>query len=286
MKIFKYKYLYAFIILSIVFTMYTFSLFAKYVFPNILYQRTSNIHRTPNYYNWKYEDVIVSVGREKTHGWYIPHEGSKGVVLFSHGNAGNIADRLESVNIFRKLGLSVLVYDYGGYGKSSGKSSEERCCNDALSMWEYLINKKGYSPKNIVLFGRSLGGAVTADLATKVSCAGVILESTFLSTVDVARDLFSWFPERFARGNEFYTKRKIRNIKVPVLVIHSPQDTVVKYYHGKKIFELLECEKEFLEIMGDHNEGFIITGDKYLNGLKTFIEKVLNSTSPEDTITQ
>lgn len=266
--------------------MYTFSLFAKYIFPNILYQRTSYIYRTPNYYNWKYEDVFVPVRKEKTHGWYIPVEGSKGVILFSHGNAGNIADRLESVGIFRKLGLSVLVYDYGGYGKSTGKPSEERCCNDALAMWEYLINEKGYSPKNIVLFGRSLGGAVTANLATKVNCAGVILESTFLSTVDVAKDTFSWFPERFARGNEFYTKKIIKNIKVPVLVVHSPQDTVIRYYHGKKIYEMLECEKEFLEIIGDHNEGFIITGDKYLNGLKTFIEKVLNSTSPEDTTTQ
>ncbi len=286
MKLFKYKYLYLFIILFIVFMMYKFSLFAKYIFPNILYQRTDYIYRTPDYYNWKYEDVFVAVGKEKTHGWYIPIEGSKGVVLFSHGNAGNIADRLESVEIFRKLGLSVLVYDYGGYGKSMGKPSEERCCNDALAIWKYLLNEKGYSPKDIILFGRSLGGAVTADLSTKVNPAGVILESTFLSTVDVAKDVFSWFPERFARGNEFYTKKKIKSIKVPVLVIHSPQDTVIKYYHGKKIYEMLECEKEFLEIIGDHNEGFIITGDRYFNGLKNFIEKVLNSTPSEGSITQ
>ncbi|HOK09286.1 MAG TPA: alpha/beta hydrolase [Candidatus Hydrogenedens sp.] len=257
--------------------MYTFSLFAKYIFPNILYQRTSYIYRTPAYYNWKYEDIFATVDKGKTHGWYIPVEGSKGIVLFSHGNAGNIADRLESVGIFRKLGLSVLVYDYGGYGQSTGKPSEERCCNDALAMWRYLIEKKGYSPRNIILFGRSLGGAVTADLATKVGCAGVILESTFLSTIDVAKDVFSWFPERFAKRNEFCTKKKVKNIKSPVLVIHSPQDTIIKYYHGKKIFELLECEKEFLEITGDHNEGFIITGDKYINGLKNFVEKVLNS---------
>jgi len=276
MKIDKYKYLCIIIILFIVITMFSFSLFAKYIFPNLLYQRTSSIYRTPDYYQWKYEDVMVQVDKEQTHGWYIPYEESKGVILFSHGNAGNIADRLESVGIFRKLGLSVLVYDYGGYGKSTGKPSEERCCKDALSMWTYLTGTKGYSPKNIVLFGRSLGGAVTADLATKVECAGVILESTFLSTIDVARDIFSWFPERFAKGNEFYTKKKLKKIKSPVLVIHSPQDTLIKYYHGQKIFELLECEKEFLEIIGDHNEGFIITGDKYINGLKNFIEGVLN----------
>jgi len=257
--------------------MCSFSLFAKYVFPGILYQRTSLVYRTPEFYQWKYEDVFVTVDGYKTHGWYIPCEEAKGVVLFSHGNAGNIADRLESVGIFRKLRLDVLVYDYGGYGKSTGKPSEERCCNDALAMWQYLIKERKCSPQNIILFGRSLGGAVTADLATRVDCAGVILESTFLSTIDVARDVFSWFPERFAKRNEFYTKRKVKNIKSPVLVIHSPQDTVVKYYHGKKIFELLETEKEFLEITGDHNEGFIITGEIYINGLKRFIEKVLNN---------
>lgn len=281
MKIIKYRYLYVFLILFVGFTMISFSLFAKYIFPNILYQRTSSIYRTPDYYQWKYEDIVVQVDNEMTHGWYIPYEKSKGVILFSHGNAGNIADRLESVGIFRKLGLSVLVYDYGGYGKSTGKPSEERCCKDALAMWTYLTENKGYSQKNIVLFGRSLGGAVTADLATKIECAGVILESTFLSTVDVARDVFSWFPERFTKGNDFCTKRKLKKIKSPVLVIHSPKDTVIKYYHGQKIFDLLECEKEFLEIKGDHNEGFIITGDKYINGLKNFIDRVLNLTENE-----
>ncbi|MGC8846378.1 MAG: alpha/beta hydrolase, partial [Candidatus Hydrogenedens sp.] len=243
MKIVKYKYLCIILILSITIAMISFSLFAKYIFPNILYQKSTYIYRTPDFYQWEYEDIVVQVDKKKTHGWYIPCEESKGVVLFSHGNAGNIADRLESVGIFRKLGLSVLVYDYGGYGKSTGRPSEERCCNDALAMWKYLIGRKGYSPQNVILFGRSLGGAVTADLATKVECAGVILESTFLSTIDVAKDMFSWFPERFARGNEFYTKKKLKNIKSPVLVIHSPQDTLIKYYHGQKIFDLLECEK-------------------------------------------
>ncbi len=259
------------------------SLFAKYIFPKILYQKTSFIYRTPEFYKWDYEDIFVTVGKYKTHGWFIACENEKGIVLFSHGNAGNIADRLESVGIFRNLGLSVLVYDYGGYGKSTGKPSEERCCNDALTMWNYLLNEKKYSPDKIILFGRSLGGAVTADLATRVRPAGVILESTFLSTVDVARDVLPWFPERFARGNEFYTKRKIKNIKSPVLVIHSPQDTVIKFYHGKTIFELLECEKSFLEITGDHNEGFIISGERYINGMKDFIEKVLSKKGGIDT---
>lgn len=281
MKWDKYKYLCILLLIFILLCMLMTSLFSKYVFPKALYQRSSVIYRTPEHNSWDYEDVFVSVGKEKTHGWYIPCENSKGTILFSHGNAGNVADRLESVGIFRNIGMSVLVYDYGGYGQSTGKPSEARCCYDALAMWRWLTEEKMFPPEEVVLFGRSLGGAVTADLATKVNCAGIILESTFLSTVDVAKDMFRCFPARFAKGNEFNTKEKVNQIKSPVLVIHSPEDTLIKYYHGKRIFELLEVEKEFLEIRGDHNEGFIITGEKYLNGLRNFIEKVLTNKNSE-----
>lgn len=276
-----YKYLCILLIIFIVLCMFINFLFSKYIFPKALYQRSSVIYRTPELNGWDYEDVFVSVGKEKTHGWYIPCENPKGFILFSHGNAGNVADRLESVGIFRNLGMSVLVYDYGGYGQSTGKPSEERCCQDALAMWRWLTEEKKVLPGQVVLFGRSLGGAVTANLATKVNCAGVILESTFLSTVDVAKDMFRWFPARFARGNEFNTKEKANQIKSPVLVIHSPEDTLIKYYHGKQIFDLLSVDKEFLEIRGDHNEGFIITGEKYHDGLRNFIEKVLTGKNSE-----
>ncbi len=248
----------------------------KSLYSKFLYPATKDVYRSPKYYGWDFEEVILESNHFKTYGWYIPPDSEPiGYVLFSHGNAGNIADRLESVGIFRKMGLAVLVYDYGGYGKSTGKPSEKRCCEDAYLMWKWLTEIKKIPTDKIILFGRSLGGAVTADLATRVNCAGVILESTFLSTIDVGRDIFGWVPKSFAMGNEFNTKDKLSKIKSPVLVVHSPEDRLVKFYHGRKIYELIESEKYFLEIRGDHNDGFIITGEKYLNGLKSFIYKVL-----------
>ncbi|MCX8065651.1 MAG: alpha/beta hydrolase [Candidatus Hydrogenedentes bacterium] len=253
-----------------------FGYIGKSIYAKFLYPASKELYRFPDYYGWKFEEVVLDVSGFQTYGWFIPPEREAiGYILFSHGNAGNIADRLESVNIFRKMDLGVLVYDYGGYGKSTGRPSEKRCCEDAYSMWKWLTGEKKVQPNKIVLFGRSLGGAVTADLATRVECAGVILESTFLSTIDVANDIFGWVPRFFARGNEFNTKNKVGKIKSPVLVVHSPEDTLIKFYHGKEIYELVVSEKYFLEIRGDHNEGFIITGDKYVEEIRKFIYKVL-----------
>src|SRR5690606_31346087 len=105
----------------------------------LIFIATREIHRTPGAYHWPYEDVTLGVGSETTHGWFIPAaKPAPGVILFSHGNAGNIADRLESISIFRDLGYDVLAYDYGGYGKSSGTPSEARCYEDIRAMWRYL----------------------------------------------------------------------------------------------------------------------------------------------------
>lgn len=262
--------------LFLVFCIVMFGYVGKYIYAKFLYPATKDLYRFPDYYGWKFEEVILSVGNYQTYGWFIPPDNNpKGYVLFSHGNAGNIADRLESVSIFRKMDLGVLVYDYGGYGKSTGTPSEKRCCEDAYFMWLWLTREKKILPQNIILFGRSLGGAVTADLATRVECAGVVLESTFLSTIEVAKDIFGWVPKFFAKGNEFNTREKVPKIKAPVLVIHSPEDTLVRYYHGKKIYELVNSEKYFLEIKGDHNNGFVLTGDKYVEELRAFIYRCL-----------
>ncbi|MCK5863490.1 MAG: alpha/beta fold hydrolase, partial [Candidatus Hydrogenedentes bacterium] len=158
---------------------------------DLIFPRTSAVYRNPADapFLWDYEDIYVDVKGEKTHGWLIPLEGARGFVLFSHGNAGNIADRLESIQLLRDMGFSVLAYDYGGYGYSEGRPSEDRIYADAEGMWQYLTETRGIAPGNIVIFGRSLGGAAAAHLATKAQAAAVILESTFTSIPDVVRTL-------------------------------------------------------------------------------------------------
>ena len=124
-------------------------------------------------------------------GWFVPASSGGPTVLFFHGNAGNISHRLESIQIFHELGLNVLIFDYRGYGRSTGKPSEQGLYRDADAAWFYLTNIRGIDAKEIVLFGRSMGGAVATRLAAKTQPAAVIVESTFTSVPDMGRQALS-----------------------------------------------------------------------------------------------
>jgi len=241
----------------------------------IIFPATRDIYRDPSAYRWAFEELMLPVDGETTHGWFVPLENARGVALFSHGNAGNIADRLESIGLLRSFGFSVLAYDYGGYGKSTGRSSEQRSCQDIRAMWRWLTEEKGIPPKKILLFGRSLGGGATAHLAREVEPAAVILESAFLSTVDVAHDKFPWLPARLILRHVFANKDKVADIKSPLLVIHSPDDSIIPYRHGKELFERATEPKQFLEIHGDHNEGFVLSEPIYRKGWEEFLAPIL-----------
>ena len=226
----------------------------------------------PSVYNWTFENVVLDVNGKKTHGWFVPHENARGVVLFSHGNAGNISGRLESVGLLRSMGFSVLVYDYGGYGNSTGNASEKRCYADARAMWKWLTETKKVPADKILLFGRSLGGAVTCDLAAEVTPRAVVMESTFLSVPDVAADVFPWLPVRLLASYKFANVDKVAKIHVPLMMVHSPDDTTIPYAHGRKLFELANEPKTFVEIHGDHNDGFVQSKDVYAAAWKKFAE--------------
>lgn len=252
-------------------------LFFGYIFQEkVLFPATSGIDRTPASppFNWAYEEVFLEVGGEKTHGWFIPLEEAGKTVLFSHGNAGNIAGRLESIQLLRSMGFSVFAYDYGGYGVSTGRPSEQRICADVEAAWNYLTVDRGISPAEIVLFGRSLGGAATAYLASNVVPAAVILESTFTSLPGVVRDMpLGKFPSKGIR-HQFPTLERVRDIHAPLLVVHSKEDTLIPFKHGQAIFEAANTPKEFLEIRGDHNMGFVQSMDDYVAGWKRFFETI------------
>jgi hypothetical protein len=240
----------------------------------VLFQTSRDLYRTPAENGWCFEDVWREVGREKTHGWFIRVEAgkSKGVVLFSHGNAGNIADRLESVAIFRGMNYDVLVYDYGGYGQSTGAPSEKRCYKDIRAMWRYLVEERGAAASSIVLFGRSLGAGPTCQLATEVEARAVILESAFRSVPRMAKDLYRIFPGKLLIRDRFANEDKVGRLRSPVLFVHSPDDEIIPYAHGKWLFEHASEPKQFFEIRGRHNEGFWQSGDLYTGRLNSFLD--------------
>ncbi len=239
---------------------------------SMLFQADRNMVADPSAYNWPYESVLLDVNGKKTHGWFMPLENARGVVLFSHGNAGNISGRLESMGLLRSMGFSVLAYDYGGYGNSTGRASEKRCYADARAMWNWLTETKKVPADKILLFGRSLGGAVTCDLATEVTPRAVVIESTFLSVPEVAATVFPWLPVRLLAAYRFANVNKIANIHVPLLMAHSQDDEMIPYAHGLKLFGLANEPKTFIEIHGDHNMGFVTSKDIYLAGWKKFID--------------
>ena len=241
----------------------------------MIFPSSKSIGRTPRAYQIPFEEVVLPVDGEESHGWFVPLDNARGTVLFSHGNAGNMGDRLETLLTLRTLGFSVLVYDYGGYGESTGSASEDRCYADAQAMWDYLVKERGVPPAQIVLFGRSLGGGPTTYLASRAQPAAVVLESTFLSTNDVAREAFPWLLAWPFIVHRFANKERVADISSPVLIIHSPDDSIIPYAHGQGLFALATEPKTFLEIHGDHNEGFFVSEPAYSNGWKAFLAPIL-----------
>jgi uncharacterized protein len=245
---------------------------------SMLYFPEKEIWHTPKNINLEYSEIYFETEDGITiSGWYIPAKNEKGVLLFCHGNAGNISHRLDSIKIFHNLSLSVLIFDYRGYGKSNGKPSEKGTYLDAEAAWNYLVNVKQKPPEEIILFGRSLGGAVAAEIALMKNPAGLIIESSFTSVPELGSKLYPWLPVKLISKFSYSTIHKVGFIKCHKLIIHSPDDEMISFEHGKSLFENASPPKEFLIIRGGHNEGFLTSGNIYGEGLKKFIEKCLHS---------
>ena len=236
------------------------------------------ISADPSNIGLEFESVsFITEDRVKLSGWFIPSEGASGVILFCHGNAGNISHRLESIEIFHRLGLNVFIFDYRGYGRSEGKPSEIGTYRDVEAVWQYLVKERQVSPNRVVVFGRSLGGAVAAWLAHKHTPAALILESAFTSAPDIAVKIYPYLPARLLSRFEYNTAEYLDEVDCPVLIVHSREDEIMPFSHGQQLFERAKGPKEFLEISGTHNEGFITSGKRYEEGLNAFISEYLET---------
>lgn len=232
-----------------------------------------SLDTTPRAVGLPFEEVRLSTADGVSlHGWFTPHPRERGVILFSHGNAGNIAHRLDSLRIFHALGWSVLIYDYRGYGLSTGAPSERGLYTDAMAAWRHLREVRGYRAEQIVLFGRSLGAAVAAELSTRVTPAALILESAFTSVPDFAAELYPIFPARLLARFRFDTLARLERIRAPLLVVHSSEDEIIPFHHGRRLFQAAHEPKRMVTIGGGHNDGFLISGEHYREALGRFLE--------------
>lgn len=229
-----------------------------------LYRPERDVCDTPAELKLDFEDVVFkSADGVVLRGWYVPANDTKLTLLFCHGNAGNIAHRLDSINIFHNLGLNCFIFDYRGYGNSQGKPDEEGTYADVLAAYMWLIEEKVIPTENIIIFGRSLGGSIAAYLATKVKAGGLVIESAFSSFVDIAKEYYSYMPVRWCAKFGYNTIDYVRDVRCPVMFIYSGNDEIVPFKFGLKLYEAANEPKEFIEIFGSHNDCFLTSGEIY-----------------------
>jgi fermentation-respiration switch protein FrsA (DUF1100 family) len=239
---------------------------------------------TPDAIGLPYETVdFEAADGVRLSGWFIPAENPRGTLLFFHGNAGNISHRLESIEVFNRLHLNTLIFDYRGFGQSGGKITEQGTYLDAEAAWRYLTEERDIDAAEIVVFGRSLGGTIAAWLAQHHPPKALILESTFTSIPDIGADVYPYLPVRLMSRYSYDAAGYLRRANCPVLIIHSRNDEIIPFRHGQRLFEAANEPKEFLEIGGSHNEGFITSAKRYQEGLDSFISTYLRDETLDGT---
>ena len=247
-----------------------FSLYLYFGQDRMVFYPMREVLVSPDDINLPFEEVRIKVSpTEDVHAWYVPgpDSGNGRTVLFCHGNAGNISHRLETLEFLHEMGAAVLLFDYRGYGMSDGEASEENTYADAEACYWWLVEQKSVTPADLVIFGRSLGGAVSVDLASRVVCAGLVVESSFTSVEDMGRRMFPGLPIKYLIRFHFDSVDKISQIDCPVVVTHSPQDEIVPYEMGRRLFEAAKEPKRFVDLTGGHNDRYYFHDKTYRDGL-------------------
>ena len=240
----------------------------------MIYIPSPQIEQTPRDIGLVFDEVTIAThDNEKIHAWVIPAPDARAVILFCHGNAGNISHRLDILPSFRNLGFSVLLFDYRGYGNSTGKPSELGTYHDAEAACDYLTGRAGIMPEKIIVFGESIGCAVAVELALRRRLGGLVLLAGFTSLPDLGQQIYPWLPVKLLAKYRYASIEKIHQVACPKLIIHSPEDEIVPFHHSKALFEKASPPKEFLEIRGGHNDWFLVSGEKVSDGMKNFYTK-------------
>ncbi len=260
-----------FVFLFLIFLLY---LVFKYYEHSKVYRPRQEFVAFPSDYDIEYEDVkFSSQDQVLLNGWFV--KGTNGmVILFCHGNFGNISLRMDIIQELSLLGYNVFIFDYRGFGRSNGIPSEEGLYNDVLGAYNYLEGR-GFRNNDIVVFGRSLGGVVAIFIASLIKdFRGLIVDSSFSSSQDLSYDLFGFRLPRFIISNKLESIKRIKDIKIPKLIIHSENDNLIPFHHGEDLFEMAVDPKIFLKIKGFHNTCILDSKDIYMTGIKKFLKSL------------
>ena len=251
-------------------------LLAKYtnVINQFIYFPERTIFQDPGDFGLEFEDVYLETSDGvRIHGWFVPGSGGTTLVWF-HGNGGNISHRVDNIaGLNRRLGVGILIIDYRGYGLSEGSPSEQGTYLDAEAAVAHALVRPDVDPERVVLFGRSLGCAVAAEMAVRHDVHAVVLESPFTSVLAMAKRAYPFLPGvGLLVGDMYDTLDKVARIDAPVMVLHGDSDEVVPFEMGREVFEAAPEPKRFYRIRGaGHNDTYAVGGAPYLDALGSFL---------------
>lgn len=238
------------------------------------------IGTTPDHISLAYEDLYLTTSDGvKINAWLVKAGNRRdrslqpSTIIFAHGNAGTMSERVMKIKFFHEVGLNVLIFDYRGYGKSQGHPSEAGVYQDAQAVYDYLQTRTDIDRNRLIAYGASLGGVVAVDLACKRKVAGLIVESSITSAHDMVRCLYPSLPS-WMLTLKFDSVSKIGKITIPKLFLHSRQDEIVPFSIGERLYEAAAAPKNFIEISGGHNDCALITDpqvrQEFIKFLKTY----------------
>jgi len=235
-----------------------------------------DVRNTPADVGLAFESLRLRTRDGETLGaWFVPGPRTDApVVLFAHGNAGNIGHRLETLLMLHTAGAATLIFDYRGFGESTGRPGETGTYRDIEAGWTWLTSERGIAPGRIVLFGRSLGGAVAAWLAARVNPAGLILESTFISIVELGGHHYPWAPVRWLSRFRYDTAAYLERVECPTLIAHARGDEIVPFSHAERLAAMRPPVVDLVILEGGHNDGMIASQRRYTEELRRFIASV------------
>jgi fermentation-respiration switch protein FrsA (DUF1100 family) len=250
---------------------------------HFIFRPDRTIDRTPAEYQLTFEDVYITVKHEKgkderIHAWWIPAEyPSDRYLIYFHGSALNIEANIIHARRFHRMGFSVLLVSYRGYGKSDGDfPTEAQVYSDAQATWTYLVEQKNIDPGAIIIYGHSMGGAVAIQLAVNQPAAGgLIVEAAFTSIPDMARQSATYriLPLELIVHQRFDSIKRVSDLQVPVLYIHGTDDELVPHEMSRELYNRTPSSKRLkLIVGGGHNNSAAVGGEEYLKAVGNFIE--------------
>jgi len=244
---------------------------------DFLYQPTSDVTGTPADLGLEYQDITFNTSDGETlSGWFIPKEGADLTIFYCHGNAGNVGAYMAHYEVFLECGYNVFTFDYRGFGHSSGEPSEIGTYRDVHAAWTHLTEVEGVPKENIVVYGRSMGGPLAAWMGKTDTPGALVLESTFTSFDDAAKDIGFFLPIGLLSRFDYRTIDYVQKALCPVLIVHSDEDLKIRFHHGEELYDAANEPKEFLKMKGGHPDCIETSGDTYTDGLTGFIDDLVS----------